>query len=146
MKCCLIFMEVKEDFQQWWFFFSSLKILQFLKQGKLQLVLKRHSSWKWTARGKNAVKMLPLSGTNPKDNQSLYLKPVIKNISSKALTTTQRYINTEIQALAHLTLNTFLVLFLPQDIHTQLLNSPLHKHRSEQAFFQFYLSHRHIHY
>lgn len=81
--------------------------------------------------------MLPLSGTNPKDNQSLYLKPVIKNISSKALATTQRYINTEIQALAHLTLNTFLVLFLPQDIHTRLLNSPLHKH-SDQAFFQFF--------
>lgn len=54
---------------------------------KIQLLKMNH--------GKNAVKMMPLSGTNPKDNQSHYLKPAIKKITSKTLTRTQRYIVSE---------------------------------------------------
>lgn len=87
-------MGVKEDFQQRGFFFlfsQDFTMSQARKAAacldKIQLLKMNH--------GKNAVKMMLLSGTNPKDNQSHYLKPAIKKITSKTLTRTQRYIVSE---------------------------------------------------
>lgn len=56
-------------------FFSSLKVLESLHQGKLHLVLKRYSPW--TAHGNNAVKILPFKRTNPNEHQCCYLKQAI---------------------------------------------------------------------
>lgn len=68
MYLCLIFKGEEEEFL-FFFLFSRFYNLS-SKEG--------YSSWKWTAHEKNAVKMLPLSGTNPKHNQNHYLNPTIK--------------------------------------------------------------------
>lgn len=75
MYLCLIFKGEEEDFH---FFFLFSRFYNLSSKEGYSL------SWKDTAlenelpMKKNAVKMLPLSGTNPKHNQNHYLNPTIK--------------------------------------------------------------------